>query len=275
MTHPLISADWLAGLLDQPEIAVLDATWFMPGGRDGRAEFAAGHVPGARFFDIDAVADHSSGLPHMLPSPEAFAQAMTELGVGDDARVIVYDANDLMASARLWWTLRVMGHDDVHVLDGGLTAWRAEGRPIETGTARPVTPPRFTARFRPELVRDFAQVLAATGQVVDARPGPRFRGEAAEPRAGLRSGHMPNARSLPHTQLLTVEGRLKDPPALAAAFATAGVDVRAPLIASCGSGVTAAVLALGLARIGIWDAPVYDGSWTEWGARPDAPVQTS
>jgi thiosulfate/3-mercaptopyruvate sulfurtransferase len=276
MNDPLVSTDWLADHLGDPDIVIIDATWFMPQAkRDPRAEFEAAHLPGAVFFDIDAVADTTSGLPHMLPSPEAFAEAVSAMGIGESTTVITYDANGLIASARLWWTFRAMGHDAVEVLDGGLAKWRTEGRPVESGPAFPRAAARFTPNFRPGLVRSFDQVKANTSDVLDARPGPRFRGEVAEPRAGLKSGHMPGSRNLPSSELIDADGRLKSADDLFPLFREAGVDLSAPIVTSCGSGVTACILALGLARLGIADAPVYDGSWTEWGGRDDAPVETS
>jgi len=274
-TDPLVSTDWLAAWLDDPKVRVLDATWFMPAeGRDAHAEHAAAHIPGAAFFDIDAVADHTTDLPHMLPSPEAFAAAVSAMGVGDDTLVVAYDDNGLIASARLWWTFRAMGHDAVTVLDGGLRKWRAEGRPLESGPAAPTTEACFTPKSRLELVRTFEQLLAGTDPVVDARSAARFLGQAPEPRAGLKSGHMPGALNVPHSEILTAEGRLKPSDALAAVFGDAGVPPAGALTTSCGSGVTASGLALALARLGRWDVAVYDGSWSEWGGRADAPVVT-
>jgi thiosulfate/3-mercaptopyruvate sulfurtransferase len=272
---PLVSTEWLAARLGDPRVRVLDATWAMPADkRDPRGEHAEARIPGAAFFDIDQVADTSIPLPHMLPAPEVFAAAVGAMGVGDDTWVVAYDNNNLIASARLWWTFRAMGHDKVKVLDGGLAKWRAEGRPLESGPPAAPQPTHFTAKARPELVRSFEQVLAGGEAIVDARSAGRFTGEAPEPRAGLRGGHMPGARNVPHGDILTPDGRLKSPEALASLFDAAGVRRDAPLVASCGSGVTASGLALALARTGKWDTAVYDGSWSEWGARADAPVVT-
>jgi len=278
MTDPLVSTGWLAEHLADADVQVVDATWFMPGDpRSGRGEYEAGHIPGAVFFDVDAIADPDTDLPHMLPTPEAFAEAAGALGLRREAEVVVYDVLGVFSAPRVWWTLRIMGFPKVHVLDGGLPKWRAEGRPVETRLPS-VAPAVLTPQFDPSLVRDLAAVRQAladrSAQLVDARGAARFRGEAPEPRAGLRSGHMPGAHNLPFDALLTPEKTLKAPAEIRAAFEQAGVDLDAPIVTSCGSGLTAAVLALGLARIGREDAAVYDGSWTEWGGRSDTPVVT-
>lgn len=266
---PLIAAAELAVRLDDPQIRVLDASWFLPTeGRSGRNEFEEVRIPGAAFFDIDAISDASVDLPHMLPDTEAFAVAAAALGLTPDAEVVVYDSFGIRSAARVWWTLTVMGFDRVRVLDGGLRVWKAEGFPVEVGAPKPPSQGVASIWFDPARLRDQAAVAAAldsgSAQVVDARSAPRFRGEAPEPRPGLRSGHMPGAINLPFDRLLTEEGRLKPPATLAEAFREAGVDLGRPIIATCGSGVTASVLALALEVLDA-SAAVYDGSWAEWG----------
>lgn len=275
MRDPLISTADLASYLGEADLRVVDASWFMDG-RDARAAWREAHIPKAVFFDIDNAADTTSPLPHMLPTPEQFARVAGDLGISETDRIVVYDQQGLFSAARVWWTFRAMGALNVQVLDGGLPKWRKEKRPIESG-AFAVRPAIFQARFRPGLVRTFEQVgaeLAASDQVVDARPAARFRGEAPEPRQGLRSGHMPGARSLPFGELLNADGTMKPAPELAAAFAAAGVDPARPVTTTCGSGVTAAILALALARLGNDIAAIYDGAWAEWGGRSDAEVAT-
>lgn len=278
MSEPVVSTHYLASRLGAPDLAVVDATWFMPAeGRSDRREFEAAHIPGAVFFDIDAIADPSGGLPHMLPSPEDFAREAGALGLSPDQEVVVYDAHGLFSAPRVWWTLRVMGFPRVFVLDGGLPKWVGEGRPVAQGAAAP-TPRSFTANVDGALVRDIDDVLRIvqdrSAQMVDARPAARFRGETPEPRAGLRGGHMPGACNLPFATLVDESGRLKPAEAVAAAFEAAGVDLERPIITTCGSGVSAAILALGLSRLGLDRIPIYDGSWTEWGGRDDTPVVT-
>ncbi len=276
---PLISTAGLAARLGDPTLVVLDASWFMPGvPRDPAAEFRERHIPGAAFFDIDAISDRTTDLPHMLPPPAEFEAAVRAFGVNPDTDVVVYDSEGVFSAPRAWWEFRAMGHDRVHVLDGGLKAWLAEGRPVESGEPTARAAGTFRAQPRAALVRDLDEMRAIVRnraeQVVDARAGPRFRAEVPEPRAGLRSGHMPGARNLPFSALVQPDGRLAAPDALEAAFHGAGVDLAAPIVTTCGSGLTASVLALGLARLGREDVAVYDGSWTEWGGRDDTPVVT-
>ena len=276
MSDPLVSTTWLAERLGSNEVQVVDASWFMPGEpRTGAQAYAEGHIPGAVFFDIDAIADHATDLPHMLPAADAFAEAAGALGLRRDLTLVIYDGQGIFSAPRVWWTLRTMGFPEVFVLDGGLLKWRAEGRPLETQALQP-TPTTIEPAFDPSLVRDLDAVRGALdrsdAQVVDARPGPRFRGEVPEPRAGLRSGHMPGARSVPWGGLIAADGTLKSADDLRAAFQAAGVDLDAPIVTTCGSGVSAALLALALARLGREDVPVYDGSWAEWGSRADTAV---
>lgn len=267
----VVTTEWLAAHLGDRDLRVVDGSWHMPQAkRDPAREFADAHLPGAVFFDVDGIADTSSGLPHMLPSHDAFAKAVGALGIGDGDRVVAYDSRGVVSAARVWWTFRVFGHGAVAVLDGGLPKWRAEGRPIASGAAAPM-PRRFTPRFRPELVRDLAQVKANLGarreQLVDARSRGRFAGTEPEPRAGLRGGHIPGSLNLPYDDLYAADGTLRAPAALRDAFVAAGVDLARPVVTTCGSGITASVLALALHRVGRTDAAVYDGSWTEWAGR--------
>ncbi len=275
---PLVSADWLAQHLEAPDLRILDATWFLPNdGRDARALYADKRLPGALFFDIDEIADTDSPLPHMLPSPEKFASRLRRMGVGDGARIVVYDTHGLFSAARVWWMFRAMGHEDVAVLDGGLPAWERAGHPIESGPPERRQERHFTARYRADLVRDVEDMKFAVDKgrplILDARAPTRFAGEEAEPRPGVRSGHIPGAVNVPYASLLDGEKRLKPVAELSRIFEEAGVSPKTRVVAMCGSGVTAAVVALGLARIGRWDVPIYDGSWAEWGARADLPLQ--
>jgi thiosulfate/3-mercaptopyruvate sulfurtransferase len=274
---PVVTTAWLGERLGEPSLRIVDATWYLPQlGRDARAEFRQAHVPGAVYFDIDAIADRRRGLPHMLPDPATFAEAAGALGIGDGDRVVVYAGKHLTASARVWWTFRVFGHDRVAVLDGGFPRWRAEGRPVEAGEPSPVRR-HLTARFHPELVTDLDAVRrnleTRRAQVVDARSAGRFAGTDPEPREGLRGGHIPGSLSLPYDRLFQPDGTLLPRGDLRRAFEAARVDLDRPIVTTCGSGVTACVLALGLGIVGRPDVAVYDGSWTEWGGRDDVPVE--
>ncbi|SDJ25377.1 thiosulfate/3-mercaptopyruvate sulfurtransferase [Salipiger marinus] len=274
----LVSTNWLAQHLKDPDLRVLDASWYMPGsGRDPKAEYDAAHIPGARFFDIDEISDLRSDLPHMVPPVDKFMSRMRAMGVGDGHQVVVYDGAGLFSAARVWWLFKLMGQDDVAVLDGGFPKWQAEGREVED--MPPVIRDRhMMVRRQNHLVKDVTQVSAASKlrdhEIIDARAAPRFRGEVPEPRPGLRSGHIPSARNVPFATLLAPDGTLKPPQALREVFLAAGVDLSKPAITSCGSGVTAAILNLALTRMGKSDHSLYDGSWSEWGQFPTLPVAT-
>ena len=275
----LIETDELARELEAPDFVVVDASWYMGEANKARQEYRAEHIPGAVFFDIEEIADTKSKLPHMLPPPEKFSSRMRSMGIGDGSRIVVYDLQGLYSAARVWWTFRVMGVQDVSVLNGGLPKWKREGRPLESGEPRIRTTRHFTARRNADLVRDLDDIKMIindnSAEIVDARAADRFAGKLPEPRPGLRSGHIPGAHNIPYTKLLNSDGTLKSAPELESLFHQAGVDLSKPVVTSCGSGITASVLALALATIGHRRSSVYDGSWAEWGADPTLPVETS
>ncbi|MEM7521038.1 MAG: 3-mercaptopyruvate sulfurtransferase [Pseudomonadota bacterium] len=274
----LVSTQWLAQHKSDPDLRILDASWYLPTSeRDAKAEYDAAHIPGARFFDITEISDRRSELPHMAPPVEKFMSRMRAMGVGDGHQVVVYDGNGLLSAARVWWLFRLMGQANIAVLDGGFPKWKAEGR--ETEDMPPILRDRhMTVRMQNQLVRDVTQVSQASKlkapQIVDARPAARFRGDTPEPREGMRAGHIPGSLNVPYTSLLNDDATLKSPDETRVIFAAAGVDLAKPIITSCGSGITAAILALALERMGHSDWSLYDGSWAEWGQFPTLPVAT-
>ena len=275
--HNFVTTEWLAANLGTPGLAIIDGSWYLPDAkRDPKAEFLAGHIPGAVFFDINEIADISTGLPHMLPDPISFSSAMRRLGIGDGMKLVVYDGAGLFSAPRVWWTLKTFGVKDVAILQGGLPKWKAEGHPLEDGAVLRQNR-HFTARMNHGAVASAETVSRAlesrSAQVVDARPALRFEGAAPEPRPGVRAGHMPGALNLPVAQVVA-DGQLKSPAEIEAAFAIAGVDLSKPVITSCGSGITAAILALALEATGRSAAALYDGSWAEWGSNPALPLAT-
>ena len=280
--HPesLVEAEWLAVHLDDPDIRVVDASFKLPGiTPTAREDYDRGHIPGAVFFDIDDIAEPGTSLPHMIPSPELFARKMAGLGIGDDDRVIVYDSAGLSSAGRAWWMLRLFGHHNVALLDGGLPKWRAEGRPLQAAVPNPPRDRRFTARFDPALVREKRALLdnlsTRREQIVDARAAGRFAGIAEETRPGLRRGHIPGSRNLPYDRVTDPQTRrLRDAEELSGLFRDAAVALDRPIVTSCGSGVTACALAFALHLIGHPGVAVYDGSWSEWGLPGDTPVET-
>lgn len=276
---PLVTTDWLAAHLDDPKVRVVDATFKLPGVLPlPKDDYLAAHIPGAVFFDVDAVSDHSSPLPHMFPTAEQFGHDVGALGIGNGDTVVLYDSGGWVAAPRAWWMLLCYGHRDVRIVDGGLKKWRAEGRAVESGEVK-AKPATFQASYDARRVRSIQQMIAnvesRVEQVIDARAGERFEGRVVEPRPGLRSGHIPGARSLPYNNLFdAATGAMKPLEDLQQAFMGAGIDTTKPIVTSCGSGVSAAVLTLALYRLGVENSALYDGSWAEWGQPDGPPVAT-
>jgi thiosulfate/3-mercaptopyruvate sulfurtransferase len=277
---PLVTTEWLAGELGKPGLVVFDATKYLPNeDKDGKTEFLKAHIPGARYFDIDEIADPDTDLPHMVPTPGRFAKLMGAMGIGNASRIVFYDQKGLASAARGWWLMGLFGHDQAAVLDGGLPKWVKEGRPVEAGAPASPAPTTFLPEYRATRLRGVGDVMRNVASqselVLDARAAGRFTGATPEPRAGMRSGHIPGSESLPYTDLLNADGTFRPLTEVKARFARAGVDGSLPVITSCGSGVTACILTLGLRLSGLPEGAVYDGSWTEWGGRSDTPVETN
>ena len=278
--EPLVTTDWLAGELGKPGLVIFDATKYLPNeDKDGKVEFLKAHIPGARYFDIDEVADQDTDLPHMVPTAGRFAKLMGAMGVGNASRIVFYDQKGLASAARGWWLMGLFGHDQAAVLDGGLPKWLREGRATETGTPSAPTPATLRPEFRATRLRGVGDVMRNVASrselLLDARAAGRFTGATPEPRAGMRSGHIPGSASLPYTDLLNADGTFRSVSDVRARFIKAGVDGSLPVVTSCGSGVTACILTLGLRLAGLPEGAVYDGSWTEWGGRSDTPVETN